>query len=175
MKKHYLSTIALITVSSTAFADARSNLVLENRCSEPVYFTVDPGNTTGQSIQHKKIDPNTYQDIGEYINNSMNPFSYTSKLNITYSFIGTNEKPINDATIDYKLVNGYTSNEADFNIFGNVAVNENRTHLNHTWHSYSPKMSLKIPTYTITACPIETKPNSKSLLNGIDRVLLFWR
>ncbi|MBK2105531.1 lipase [Francisella philomiragia] len=34
-------------------------------------------------------------------------------------------------------------------------------------------MSLKIPTYTITACPIETKPNSKSLLNGIDRVLLF--
>ncbi|MEY8766796.1 MULTISPECIES: SGNH/GDSL hydrolase family protein [Francisella] len=172
MKKYFLSTITLLTISSSAFADARSNLVLENNCSVPVYFTVNSDNTTGQNIKSKKIDTNTYQDIGEYINNSINPFSYTSNLKITYS-LSPDEESINEAIIDYRLINGYKTNEANFNITGNATVNNQINNLLHTWHSYSPIFSYKIPTYTITACPIETKLNLKSPLNGIDRILIF--
>jgi phospholipase/lecithinase/hemolysin len=161
-------TVALLStlLAGNAFADARSQLVLENNCTQSVTFNVN-GDNAGQD-KRITLSSGAYINIGDYINNKT--FSHTtSNISINYSGNGMS------GSVLYKLENGWAHNYATFtNMSTNIEVEHNSAsrEYKHQWHSYTVSGKLQIPTFTVTSCK-EKLDLSKSDLKDIKRVLIF--
>ncbi|MDC0534353.1 SGNH/GDSL hydrolase family protein [Francisellaceae bacterium] len=161
-----LITLLISSLTLNAFADARSQLILENNCKEPVTFSIN-GDNAGAS-KTVTIKPSAYINMGDYVNDKT--FSHTtSKIKIGYT------GGSNTGSIDYDLENGWTHNYATFkNKTGSIEAEHNSAdkEYKHEWHSYTISGKLQIPTFTVSACK-QNLDISKSLLKGMDRLLIF--
>lgn len=161
-----LSIIIGIGLTITIYADARSELILENNCSYPVQFDINADNS-GNNIS-TELKPNQYFLAGNYINN--NTFSHTtSDIKIYYS------AGVHKGGIQYLLENGWTSNYATFKkLMGDIELEHGNLKHDYkkSWHSYSPSTKLKIPTFTVSACS-SAMNLSGSDLDNINRVVIF--
>ncbi|AXA34372.1 SGNH/GDSL hydrolase family protein [Francisella adeliensis] len=161
-----LSVFTSLGLIASVYADARSEIILENNCSYPVQFDID-ADGSGSNIS-TELKPNQYFLAGKYINN--NTFSHTTSDIKVYYNAGTHK-----GSIQYLLENGWKSNYATFKkLTGDIEVEHDNLQQDYkkNWHSYSPKFSLKIPTFTVSACSSKMNLNG-SYLESIDRVLIF--
>jgi phospholipase/lecithinase/hemolysin len=148
------------------FADARSEIILENNCNEPVTFTID-GDNAGSNTS-KYILPGAYFNAGRYINS--NTFTHTTS-NIKISFFSQNYQ----GSLNFLLHNGWTSNKAEFkNYRGTLEVGHDSYNKIHKkkWHSYTLSAKKSIPSFTISACA-QSLNIQDSFLDGVKRILIF--
>ncbi|WP_052399191.1 SGNH/GDSL hydrolase family protein [Candidatus Francisella endociliophora] len=153
---------------TNTYADARSNIVLENECNVPVEFKISGDNL--DSDAYITLSPHSYHNAGEFINDKVF-FDTTSEFEISYT--SNSDKGL----VKYHLSNSWNSNHAMFEKkLGNIFVDKNNLHKKYkkSWHSYSSTLKYVIPTFTISSCSINNNLDlSQSEFNDIDRVIIF--
>ncbi|GMN89067.1 SGNH/GDSL hydrolase family protein [Francisella sciaenopsi] len=168
MRKLSLVFLTLTTsLTELCYADARSQIIIENNCSVPISFSISPGNSTGSAINNQVLDANQYINIGQYTNDKF--VDYNSTIDINFH----SENLQHSGSIQYNLKNGWTINSANFNnLNGDIAIEHQNNDFNYSWHSYTTTLKYRIPIFTISACPKFTNPQN-SKLNDIQRILIF--
>ncbi|WP_395166776.1 SGNH/GDSL hydrolase family protein [Francisella salimarina] len=168
MRKLSLVFLTLTTsLTELCYADARSQIIIENNCSVPISFSVSPGNSTGNAINNQVLDTNQYINVGQYTNNKF--VDYNSVIDINFH----SENLQYNGSIQYNLKNGWTINSANFdNLNGDIAIEHQNNDFDYSWHSYTTTLKYRIPIFTISACPKFTSPQN-SKLKDIERILIF--
>ncbi|AHH47073.1 lipase [Francisella tularensis subsp. holarctica PHIT-FT049] len=106
----FLILLSSISISSICYSNARSEIIIENNCSVPIFLNVAPGNSTGKKIDNQKLLANEYINLGQYTNDKI--FNNTSIININYH---SENLQNNGSSIQFSLKNGWKSNKAYFN------------------------------------------------------------
>ncbi|AJI46207.1 protein FslF [Francisella tularensis] len=168
MKKILLLTlVSIIFISNACYSNARSEIIIENNCSVPIFLNVAPGNSTGKKIDNQKLLANEYINLGQYTNDKI--FNNTSIININYH----SENLQNKGSIQFSLKNGWKSNKAYFNnLVGDIAIEHQKGDYKYKWHSYTTTLKYRIPIFTISACPKYANIDNSKLKN-IERILIF--
>ncbi|AEI35446.1 SGNH/GDSL hydrolase family protein [Francisella salina] len=168
MRKLSLVFLTLTTsLTELCYADARSQIIIENNCSVPISFSISPGNSTGNAINNQVLDTNQYINVGQYTNNKF--VDYNSVIDINFH----SENLQYNGSIQYNLKNGWTINSANFdNLNGDIAIEHQNNDFDYSWHSYTTTLKYRIPIFTISACPKFTSPQN-SKLKDIERILIF--
>lgn len=155
------------SLTELCYADARSQIIIENNCSVPISFSISPGNSTGKAINSQILDANQYSNVGQYTNDKFVDYNSTIDINF-YS-----ENLQYNGSIQYNLKNGWTINSANFdNLNGDIAIEHQNNDFDYSWHSYTTTLKYHIPIFTISACPKFTSPQN-SKLKDIERILIF--
>ncbi|MEY8766093.1 MULTISPECIES: SGNH/GDSL hydrolase family protein [Francisella] len=168
MRKLSLVFLTLTTsLTELCYADARSQIIIENNCSVPISFSISPGNSTGNAINNQVLDTNQYINVGQYTNDKF--VDYNSAIDINFH----SENLQYNGSIQYNLKNGWTINSANFdNLNGDIAIEHQNNDFDYSWHSYTTTLKYRIPIFTISACPKFTSPQN-SKLKDIERILIF--
>ncbi|MEY8713960.1 SGNH/GDSL hydrolase family protein [Francisella philomiragia] len=168
MRKLSLVFLTLTTsLTELCYADARSQIIIENNCSVPISFSISPGNSTGSAINNQVLDANQYINIGQYTNDKF--VDYNSTIDINFH----SENLQYNGSIQFNLKNGWTINSANFdNLNGDIAIEHQNNSFDYSWHSYTTTLKYRIPIFTISACPKFTSPQN-SKLKDIERILIF--
>ncbi|WP_432773133.1 SGNH/GDSL hydrolase family protein [Francisella salimarina] len=168
MRKLSLVFLTLTTsLTELCYADARSQIIIENNCSVPISFSISPGNSTGNAINNQVLDTNQYINVGQYTNDKF--VDYSSVIDINFH----SENLQYNGSIQYSLKNGWTINSANFdNLNGDIAIEHQNNDFDYSWHSYTTTLKYRIPIFTISACPKFTSPQN-SKLKDIERILIF--
>ncbi|WP_150464204.1 SGNH/GDSL hydrolase family protein [Francisella sp. XLW-1] len=155
------------SLTELCYADARSQIIIENNCSAPISFSISPGNSTGNAINNQVLDTNQYINVGQYTNDKF--VDYNSAIDINFH----SENLQYNGSIQYNLKNGWTINSANFdNLNGDIAIEHQNNDFDYSWHSYTTTLKYRIPIFTISACPKFTSPQN-SKLKDIERILIF--
>ncbi|QLE78450.1 GDSL family lipase [Francisella sp. Scap27] len=167
MKRNYfIIMISGLFLIKFSFADARSQIILENNCPSPVSFDINPGNSTGAKIINKILAPNEYVNIGSYTNDNI--VDYISLIDISYHSMQTQDS----GYVQYILNNGWEANHASFEKLQNIAVEHLNDTFSYDWHSYTTTLKYRIPIFTVSACQEQINlENSK--LKDVERILIF--
>ncbi|QWU99197.1 SGNH/GDSL hydrolase family protein [Francisella salimarina] len=168
MRKLSLVFLTLTTsLTELCYADARSQIIIENNCSVPISFSISLGNSTGNAINNQVLDTNQYINAGQYTNDKF--VDYNSAIDINFH----SENLQYNGSIQYNLKNGWTINSASFdNLNGDIAIEHQNNDFDYSWHSYTTTLKYRIPIFTISACPKFTSPQN-SKLKDIERILIF--
>lgn len=158
MLKLILQTVLIFStcIHIFAFAKAGINIVADNKCHKTLNYRQL---SSSQSEQLKVIKPNSSKDLN-YVTTGYFTQTYLTK---SIQVSDENNKLIGE--IKFHLSNNWLSN--DFNVFyvhGDVTVD---------LRDLSWKNIYGTPNFTITACPIHIKDRTGSLLEGVDRVVIF--
>ena len=158
--------VATIVLTTSSYATAQLQLILENSCLVPVEFNVHD-DQSGQDIT-TQVMPNSYHISGIYSNS--NTFKHDTS-HIKISFQGDNSS----GGLVLQLHNGWTGNKASFlKNSPNIAVDHNSVddYYSKSWHSYTLSGQHNIPSFTVTSCPKSLRIKN-SYLDGINRIVVF--
>ncbi|APD41920.1 hypothetical protein [Francisella orientalis] len=115
------------SLTELCYADARSQIIIENNSPVPISFSISPGNSTGKAINSQVLDANQYINVGQYTNDKF--VDYNSTIDINFD----SENLQHSGSIQYNLKNGWTINSANFNnLNGNIAIEHQNNDFNYS-------------------------------------------